>query len=389
MSATKAAGTSPLYVDIHVLQTLPPANINRDDAGSPKHATYGGVRRARVSSQAWKRAARLHFQGQDGLSEQSLGVRTLRVPRLLRDQLAEAGVPADTADRIAVAAREAWGIKPRGRAKGTVDLETIYLLFLGRAQVEAMRDLITANLDQLARTSQKDLPGALDELGVSKIMSSGHPIDVALFGRMIADRAELNVDAATQVAHAISTHRVDVEFDYFTAVDDENLADETGAGMIGTVEFNAATLYRYANVGFHQLAANLGGDTDAALDALQRYLQAFVLSIPSGHQNSFGHRTAPDLVTLVVRADQPVNLVPAFETPVIAGARGGVVAESIRCLDQELALTAGTWGLRPLHVASSYRTADGPLPVLGSSMPLEQALTATVAAVRKATSAPA
>lgn len=374
MNTTTAS--TPLYVDIHVLQTLPPANINRDDAGSPKHAMYGGARRSRVSSQAWKRAARLYFQGA-GLPENSLGVRTLRVPKMLRDELVASGVPEETADKIAVAARETMNIKPRGKSKDAVDLETVYLLFLGRAQIEAIRDLVLTHIDELAEA--KNLSEELGKLGLLKILTTGHPIDVALFGRMVADRAELNVDAATQVAHAISTHRVEVEFDYYTAVDDENAEDETGAGMIGTVEFNAATLYRYANVGIHQLRENLGGETAATLDALDRYLRAFILSVPSGHQNSFGHRTVPDLVTLVVRTGQPVNLVPAFEEPVRVGELGGIAVESIKRLDRELARAGQLWGLVPTHVASSYREIGGPALALGPSQPLDQVIETTIA----------
>src|SRR5690606_3506822 len=103
-------------------------------------------------------------------------------------------------------------------------------------------------------------------------------VAIALFGRMVADVADINVDAAVQVAHALSVHRVDNESDYYTAVDDENTDDETGAGMIGTVDFNSATLYRYAALGVHQLAATLGEglrDDEPRTEPVRRAVEAF------------------------------------------------------------------------------------------------------------------
>ncbi|WP_432934417.1 type I-E CRISPR-associated protein Cas7/Cse4/CasC [Microbispora sp. CA-135349] len=159
------------------------------------------------------------------------------------------------------------------------------------------------------------MKAATKDLPVADRLKSGHPMGVALFGRMAADIPSLNVDAATQVAHANSTHPVEIESDCYTAVDDENEADESGAGVIGNVGSNAATLYRYATVGVHQLADNLGS-LEAAIEAVGRFAEAFALSMPTGRINSFAHRTRPSLVAVVVRDDQPVNFVSAFERPI-------------------------------------------------------------------------
>lgn len=206
---------------------------------------------------------------------------------------------------------------------------------------------------------------------------------------MVANLADLNVDAATQVAHALSTHAVDTEFDYFTAVDDENEKGETGAGMIGTVEFTSATLYRYATVGVHQLLDNLDHDGDAALDGLRGFLTGFVTSMPSGHQNSFAHRTQPELVTFVVRDDQPVNLVSAFEDPVTGP---GVATRSVQRLATELDRSTRLWGAQPQLVVSTYEPRDGlpnnGLAPLGELLSFPAAVTRVLDAVRAAIPTP-
>jgi CRISPR system Cascade subunit CasC len=151
---------------------------------------------------------------------------------------------------------------------------------------------------------------------------------------MVADAADFNVDAAVQVAHAISVHRVDNESDYYTAVDDENTEEETGAGMIGTVDFNSATLYRYAALGVHQLAANLGQGlredeprTEPVRRAVEAFVHSFVASLPTGKINTFGHHTLPDAVIVKLRTTRPISFVAAFEDPV-SGYQGGHVREA-------------------------------------------------------------
>lgn len=368
------------FVDVHVLQTVPPSNLNRDDAGSPKQATYGGVRRARVSSQAWKRATRRGFVEQ--VDEASLGTRTKRISALLAGRIAERGrIDGEAATRIATTMLADLAIKPGKKAA-----ETAYLLFFGRPQLERLVEPFADDLARLANLDDADLAEALSGVSARAALGEGHPIDVALFGRMVADIPGLNVDAATQVAHAISTHAVDTEFDYYTAVDDENADDETGAGMIGTIEFNSSTLYRYATVGLHQLSENLGGDVEATVEALRIFLTAFATSMPTGHQNSFAHRTPPNLVTVVVRDDQPVNLVSAFENPVRA-VSNGLVSESIERLAEELRTAAENWGLRPALVASTFRAPEQGVQSkaaesLGASLPFEQVVGSVVAAAR-------
>lgn len=371
--------TQRLYIDIHVIQTVPPSNLNRDDAGTPKQAVYGGARRARVSSQAWKRAARMSFA--ERMPEGERATRTKKLSTLLARRTQErTGLSEEQAVRLSTNLLKPLGIKP-----GRRESDTAYLMFLGRRQLDAIADLVVDRAEELAALDDKALEKALDTKAVEELLSSGHPIDVALFGRMVADLPMLNVDAACQVAHAISTHPVEIEFDYYTAVDDENPAEETGAGMIGHVEFNSATLYRYATVAYPQLVANLGDDHDAALKALDLFLDAFVRSMPSGKQSSFAHRTLPTLVAVCVRADQPINLVSAFEEPVRSNR--GVLADSVVRLAEESKQTTGLWSQTPSLVAATYRPTTGSgqatvEDVFGPSIPFPDLRQRTLAHVR-------
>ncbi|WP_199443835.1 type I-E CRISPR-associated protein Cas7/Cse4/CasC [Umezawaea beigongshangensis] len=355
------------YLDVHVLQTVPPSNLNRDDAGSPKQAIYGGARRSRVSSQAWKRATRTAFA--DRVPKADLATRTKQISGLLSTRLAALpGVTVEDATRISNALLKPLGIKP---SKKNAE-QTSYLLFFGRPQLDDITRTVQDRIGELAGLDDEALDKAAAEVDVKAILGTGHPVDVALFGRMVADIPNLNVDAACQVAHAISTHPVEIEFDYYTAVDDENTRENTGAGMIGTIEFNSATLYRYATLGLTQLETNLGG-TDAVPDAVELFVDSFVRSMPSGHGNSFAHRTLPSLVLVVAREDQPVNLVSAFEEPV--NSRTGVLDKSVSRLAAELTSATQNWGLRPVRTLACYNsTTDGLDSAFGASQPFPDLL---------------
>ncbi|MBF6071758.1 type I-E CRISPR-associated protein Cas7/Cse4/CasC [Nocardia farcinica] len=314
-----------LFIDVHILQTVPPSNVNRDDTGSPKTAVYGGVRRARVSSQAWKRATRTEFRSL--VDPASLGVRTKRVVELIAERIGEIDHDSEELrepdNRVAAAVQVLKGAgialeKPKKKKDEVVDPveQSKYLLFLSANQI-----------DRLAHLAIAAAKGATLDKSAAKAAANGaDSIDVALFGRMVADSTDLNVDAAAQVAHAISVHGVNNEFDYYTAVDDRSPEDNAGAGMIGVVEFNSSTLYRYATVDLGMLEKNLGS-AEATVLAVEAFAKAFVRSMPSGKQNTFAHRTLPDAVVFSLREDQPVNLVTAFEEPVNAvGAARSVAA---------------------------------------------------------------
>ena len=315
---------SSYYVDIHVLQSVPPSNVNRDDTGAPKSALYGGVRRARISSQAWKKAVRTSFK--DFLPASQTGARTLRVVELLMNRLTADPyrLAQEDARQKALAVVKALGLKadkPRVKdGSGHEGVErTQYLVFYSNQQLD--------RLAQLAATSE----GKISSSDAKKAADSDHGIEVALFGRMVADSKDLNVDSAVQVAHALSTHAVEIESDYFTAVDDYKLdEDDAGAGMIGTVEFTSETLYRFATVAVSTLDDNLG-DVDLTADAAAAFVRGFVVSMPTGKQNTFANNTLPDAVVVQIRKGRSASFVGAFEDA-ITSTTGGFVEASCKAL---------------------------------------------------------
>lgn len=306
-----------LFMDVHVLQTVPPSCVNRDDTGSPKTAVYGGVTRARVSSQCWKHAMREMFKGI--FAEDLLGKRTKHIVDMIAAEIALLDPEAPAAD-LACKLLELKKVKLKdGNLTGA-------LYFMSNAQAKA--------LAQFALEDTKALQsGKLNKEQTEKLTRAFTDlpgVDIALFGRMVADDPTLNNDACAQVAHSISTHRVSNEFDYFTALDDCKPEDTAGAGHLGTVEFNSSTLYRYGTVAVHKLHEQLGSETASAV---RGFLDAFVRSMPTGKQNTFANRTPVDAVYVTFRRDQPVNLVGAFEKPVSAGDSGYVAASVKRLVD--------------------------------------------------------
>jgi CRISPR system Cascade subunit CasC len=319
-----------LFIEFHLIQNFAPSNLNRDDTGAPKDALFGGHRRARVSSQCFKRAIRLKTQELNLIPLENRGIRTKKLAALLQAKLGDEALP-----RIE-AALAAAGLKLKDDGKTEV------LLFLGEGEINALVDLIKTHWDELTpanagaeKKSKKDAKASAPPEVVKKakaLLNGGKAVDVALFGRMLADMPSVNQDAASQVAHALSTHRVEREFDYFTAVDDQSGDDETGAGMIGQVEFNSATFYRYAVVDANKLIANLQNDQELAIHALGAFTQAMARAVPTGKQNSFAAHNPPSFVGVVLRASSPLNLANAFEKPVWPRQDASLTTASVQVL---------------------------------------------------------
>lgn len=300
-----------MYIDLHVLQTVPPSCVNRDDTGSPKTAVYGGTVRARVSSQAWKHAIREEFKNL--FSSEELGNRTKYVADMVIKEMKAIDPSLDEESyekKAENALKDAGlGIKPKDKKDNKVKADALF--FMSTKQAKAIAEL-----------ALEEKP---DKNALKEALKNNNSVDIALFGRMAASDPTLNCEAASQVAHAISTHTVQNEYDYFTAVDDLQADDNAGAGHLGTVEFNSSTLYRYANVNVSELVETLG--KECVPDAVRKFAEAFIRSMPTGKENSFANRTFPDAVYITVRSDQPINLCGAFESPVKS--RGeGYVAES-------------------------------------------------------------
>ena len=326
-----------LYVDVHVIQTVPPSNVNRDDTGSPKSAIFGGLRRARVSSQSWKRATRVAFA--EMLDTSDLGIRTKRAAELIAEEICRRRPDlADRASELGGGVLTVAGIKlAKAKQADRQAEESGYLLFLANRQVERLADLAIRQGDGEAILKSE----------ARAVLSGENSIDLALFGRMVADVADLSVDAAARVAHAISVHPVEAEYDYFTAVDEVKARsgndEDAVAGMIGTVEFNSSTLYRYATVNVRELAASLGND-NAVQRAAAVFVEAFIRSMPTGKINTFANSTLPDVILVRTRTDQPVSLVGAFETPPRMIQGGGWVSAAAEALARYCREIDGLYG---------------------------------------------
>ncbi len=390
---------SGVKIEIHLIQNFAPSNLNRDDTGQPKSATFGGFRRARISSQCGKRAAREWWRERGTIP---VGDRTKRLQQLISDKLAQDGeftkkvaADEDRRDGVRVFAEAYYAGSDKKKPENTS-----VLIFIGPGEVEVCAQAVKELWDDknkdpdkkgkkgdeaiegiasvLAKvrafdkksTSQKDKPikeagttdsqesteAAAGEEGAGDVGGKNKPkrpklkplkeiedrikaaqvsADIALFGRMLAEQPGRNTDGACQVAHPISTHKVDMEMDFYTAVDDLNPKEETGAGMMGVVGFNSACYYRYALVDRDQLARNLARKTERkngkwaqeleasdyaeADTVIKAFLEAMVYAIPTGKQNSFAAQNLPSFGLFVRRqGGVPISLANAYAKPVRA-----------------------------------------------------------------------
>lgn len=334
-----------MLLELHIIQNFAPSNLNRDDTGAPKSCEFGGYRRARISSQSIKRAIRGEFNAGALVPAEGRATRSKRFVDEVAKRLNAAGCDPEAAPAVAEAGLALLDIK---LAK---DQKTEYLLFLGEREIAAIAEFCNQQWDSLAATTEKKgKKDAKDDTTkklaaeLARSLDGGKAADLALFGRMLADLPERNIDAASQVAHAISTHQVSSEFDYYTAVDDLKPEDTAGADMIGTVEFNSACFYRYANIDVDQLTKNLGGDQELVDATLRAFLLASRDAIPTGKQNSFAARNAPAFFCTVVRERGAWSLANAFVDPVRPGRDGGLIGASIAALDSHWGELASMYG---------------------------------------------
>jgi len=356
-----------MNIELHIIQNFAPSNLNRDDTNNPKDCTFGGVRRARISSQAFKRAIR-----REPIFAESTGVPPAVRTRLLvterfQPALEQAGVSPEDAQLVAVALAEAIGNKVEGD-----NLHTSVLLYLSDQEVN---DLVARTLGQwediyAGLVQEKPDTRLLDKLVkdyVTAIRGRASAPDIAMFGRMLAEHPDFNIDAACQVAHAISTHQVSMEMDFFTAVDDLQQDGETGSAHMGMTGFNSATFYRYARIDWDQLVQNLNGNVEMARRTVAGFLRAAVRAIPTGKQNTFAAHNPPSFLMAVVRADGMCwSLANAFEKPVYPGYQRGLIAESVGRLDEYWARLQQVYGSDQQHVTVLAIEPDLPLDYLAA-----------------------
>lgn len=347
-----------MYIELHLIQNFAPANLNRDDTNNPKDCEFGGVRRARISSQCIKRAIRNTpiFAETTGVE---VGQRTKRVIERLSRQIGAAKPEAEVNAALSV-------FVPAFLSKLDKDGQrTAVLLYLSTAEIAGISNKLLENWDELA--DEKKRTAAAEKLAkelVKEYKGRTSAPDIALFGRMLAEKPELNLDAACQVAHALSTHRVTMEMDFYTAVDDLNPDDTAGAGMMGFTGYNSACFYRYARLDWEQLVKNLGDDRDLALRTVEGFLRATVQAVPTGKQNNFAAQNPPSFLLAVVREGGAAwSLTNAFEKPVRAGRDSGLVEPSVKALDSYWGRLAAIYGTKSI-AATAALALDGDLELI-------------------------
>ena len=347
-----------MYIELHLIQSFAPANLNRDDTNNPKDCEFGGVRRARISSQCIKRAIRNDpvFAETTGME---VGQRTKRVIERLRKQIGAARPEAEVNAVLPA-------FVPAFLSKLDKDGQrTAVLLYLSSAEIEGISNKLLENWGELA--DEKKRAAVTERLAkelVKEYKGRTSAPDIALFGRMLAEKPELNLDAACQVAHALSTHRVTMEMDFYTAVDDLNPDDTAGAGMMGFTGYNSACFYRYARLDWEQLVKNLGDDRDLALRTVEGFLRATVQAVPTGKQNNFAAQNPPSFLLAVVREGGAAwSLANAFEKPVRAGRDSGLVAPSVKALDSYWGRLAAVYGTKSI-TATAALALDGDLALV-------------------------
>jgi CRISPR system Cascade subunit CasC len=369
-----------LKIELHLLQNFPPSCLNRDDTNTPKTCEFGGVTRARVSSQCWKRAVREYFKAE---APERRGIRSKRLKSELINALVQAN--KGTVESLGKPIEKFVTTFYAGMDKKRPD-ETNVLVFWSAAEFAKIVEILSR--PDILEELSKEAPAIKKNEIEKELKQTQRTSDVALFARMLADSPGLNIDAACQVAHAISTHAVNLELDFFTAVDDlkdKSAMDDAGAGMLGTVGYDSACYYRYALVDFEQLSANLNGGTEDALNSLEAFLKAFIDAIPGAKRNSFAHGNQPFLVLAVVRGEgTPCSLVNAFARPVnprdndLLAASATALAKHAARLDQSYETYSGV-------SAFHFQTIDAKLDGLPGEdvVKMRELITKTVAATRE------
>ncbi|MEX2717825.1 MAG: type I-E CRISPR-associated protein Cas7/Cse4/CasC [Candidatus Sigynarchaeota archaeon] len=413
-----------MLLEIHILQNHAPSNLNRDDTGSPKSCEFGGVPRARISSQCLKHRIRASDLFKKAIIEagEKLGIRTRELPELVKEKLVEKGIPEEEIKAamkilVAIGKKEKKDEKgeetpsdddtdedegededenqDEGSEKSTSDepeidvtkrVKTKQMMFFSDDDIKAVTEIIAKEikgktaeniLDKNANKRNNQLKRIQLEI---RGQSAGITVDIALFGRMITSVAFRNVDAAIQVAHAISTNEMAHEFDFYTAVDDrslersalarqgneskdedveESIEEDIGAGMMGDVEFTSACFYKYFSIDTDAFVMNLAGGTSNSKKTIaenllphviKAFLNAAVLVSPTGKQNSFAAHQLPDAILIEAKNHKiPVSYANAFVKPCKPSHKQDLVAASIEALAAHAKTITEAYGLEALH----------------------------------------
>ncbi|MFG1391973.1 type I-E CRISPR-associated protein Cas7/Cse4/CasC [Xanthobacter agilis] len=293
------------FLQFHLLTVYPPSNPNRDDQGRPKEAHFGGTPRLRLSSQSIKRAVRMSAPFQEGLAGH-LAQRTKLIGNVIREHLEAEGLAADKARKIAEDVAKAFGkIEPQDK-KRPAWVQGTTLAFISPEERTLALDLAQKAAKGEALPSDKDLAKTV-------LRSADGAVDIAMFGRMLADNPDFSREAAVQVGHAITTHRAEAEDDFFTAVDDLKTREEDAGGAhLGEHAFGSGVYYLYACVNCDLLVENLQKDTALARKGLEALARALATATPKGKQNSHAHHPRAGYIRAEIGSAAPRDLTGAF-----------------------------------------------------------------------------
>ncbi len=315
------------FIQIHTLTSHSTHNLNRDDLGQPKSVEFLGHTHGRISSQCLKRAIRNTMKDE---LHGKVGWRTRKLPKLVKEYLE--GHEIDT-NLIKVMTQEIASLGMNKKA--TEGTEETQLIFLTHQELEEVKDkalqLCQENEEsKLTEKTKKEIGNAIRELFKTRKFKDG--VDIAMFGRMTTSDVFEDCDAAIQVAHAITTHPVKNQDDFFTAVDDLG-EDETGAGHMDEKYYNTGIFYKYASINFDQLASNLADDKELAKNATSAFCKAFVTALPTGSQNAMAAHQHPFVILITLGNGANSNLANAFAD--LAHQRGNLLKLTAQAMIQE------------------------------------------------------
>lgn len=339
-----------MLYEIHMIKNYPPTNLNRDEMGAPKTGMFGGALRGRISSQCFKRSWRTSELFRSEIGAEDLGIRTRQLPQLVAEELRRRSVQEEYLTEL-LPKLSAFGNKDgKENKKGNY---TAQMVFYAPQDIAAVADAVERRLaDCAALKDVKAIKGKELQDMVTGADIRPVTLDIALFGRMVTSNAFADVEAAMQVAHAISTNKVVMESDYFTAMDDllrGDTMEESGSGMIGDIDYDSSCYYLYASLDTDALRSNLqyADNPDALVrKAVPALLRTMALTNPSGKQNSFAGHVLPSAMLIECKQTKiPVSLVNAFTEPVQPNRQGDLVKNSIARLAEEANQTGRAFGL--------------------------------------------
>mgnify|MGYP006432784249 CR=1 FL=1 len=353
-----------MQLEIHLLQSFPPANLNRDENGMPKSTVFGGRPRARISSQCQKRAARLYYHKYGELDSNLFAKRSKNWVSNISEQLIEKGTEKSKAETVAACTisvftekNEAKGkvkskaSKSKANKEGEQSDKSDTILFLGNTEIQEILEFLESNWTEVESSISGEKPAFSSNLikGLKKIVNKDNkPGDIALFGRMMANLPAAKIHASVQVAHAISVHKLEQEFDFFTAVDELAKQGSAGADYLDEMGFNSSTYYRFSVLDTKQFIENIG-DKELAKPLAMAFAHAFIKAIPTGHQHQCAHHTRPAAIMGVVRKGQPISLVDAFEKPVRPYGESSLLDCAVKALDSHWKGMAEIYGEKDIQ----------------------------------------